>query len=77
MPDPPSKAPDRLGKGAGLPDSLTNTVLTEVKNVSSLSHTRQLRDFVAHARANGLRFDLWVRPDTQLSGPLALHRKAR
>lgn len=42
----------------------------EVKNVRSLSYTQQLRDFANYARINGLRFDLWVRPDTQLSGPL-------
>lgn len=54
-----------------IPDGLTSTVLTEVKNVGSLSYTQQLRDFAAHAGANGLRFDLWVRPTTRLSGPLA------
>jgi hypothetical protein len=56
---------------ADIPDGLTRTALSEVKNVSSLSYTQQLRDFAAHASANGLRFDLWVRPTTQLSGPLA------
>jgi hypothetical protein len=50
---------------------LTSTVLSEVKNVGSLSYTQQLRDFAAYAGQNGLRFDLWVRPTTQLSGPLA------
>jgi hypothetical protein len=38
--------------------------------VGSLSYTQQLREFAAYARANGLRFDLWVRPTTQLSAPL-------
>ena len=28
------------------------------------------RDFAAHASANRLRFDLWVRRNTELSGPL-------
>jgi RHS repeat-associated protein len=54
-----------------IPDGLTSTVLSEVKNVGSLSYTQQLRDFAAYAGQNGLRFDLWVRPTTQLSGPLA------
>ena len=45
-------------------------MLSEVKNVGSLSYTEQLRDFAAHASAKGLRFDLWVRPGTELSGPL-------
>ncbi len=50
-----------------IPDGLTNTVLSEVKNVGSLSYTQQLRDFASHASVNGLRFDLWVRPVTQMS----------
>ena len=58
---------------ARIPDGLNlkTRVLSEVKNVGSLSYTQQLRDFAAYASANGLRFDLWVRPTTQLSGPLA------
>lgn len=52
------------------PDGLTQTVLSEVKNVSKLSVTRQLRDYAQYARANKLRFDLYVRPDTKLSGEL-------
>jgi hypothetical protein len=65
------KALIRVAGRTRVPDGLTNTVLTEVKNVGSLSYTQQLRDFAAYASANGLRFDLWVRPTTQLSGPLA------
>lgn len=45
-------------------------MLTEVKNVASLSYTTQLRDFTAFSKDAGLRFDLFVRPTTQLSGPL-------
>jgi hypothetical protein len=66
----PKVAIDVAGR-TRIPDGLTSTVLSEVKNVGSLSYTQQLRDFAAHASANGLRFDLWVRPTTQLSGPLA------
>ena len=47
-------------------------MLSEVKNVKSLSYTQQLRDFAAHASSNKLDFHLWVRPTTQLSGPLGL-----
>jgi hypothetical protein len=54
------------GRGR-IPDGLTRTVLSEVKNVRHLSYTRQLRDFAAHAAANRLRFDLYVRPSTTLS----------
>jgi hypothetical protein len=53
-----------------IPDGLTGTVLSEVKNVGSLSYTQQLRDFAAFARQSGRQFDLYVRPNTQLSRPL-------
>jgi RHS repeat-associated protein len=53
-----------------VPDGLTPKVVTEIKNVKSLSLTRQLRDFLAFAGQTGRTFDLWVRPSTQLSGPL-------
>jgi hypothetical protein len=67
------KVPITVAGRARIPDGLNleTRVLSEVKNVGSLSYTQQLRDFAAHASANGLRFDLWVRPTTQLSGPLA------
>jgi hypothetical protein len=46
-------------------------VIGEVKNVGSLSYTNQLRDFSAFASENpGWTFQLYVRPTTQLSGPL-------
>ena len=61
---------DVLGR-TRIPDGLTSTVLSEVKNVGSLSFTQQLRDLSLFAQGAGLRFDLYVRPTTQLSGPLA------
>ena len=36
----------------------------------SRSYTQHFRDFAAHASANGLRFDLRVRPTTQMAGRL-------
>lgn len=48
----------------------TDTAVTEVKNVSSLSYTQQLKDSLSYAQATGRGFDLYVRPDTYLSGPL-------
>ncbi len=58
--------------GYRVPDILDipGGVIGEVKNVQSLSLTAQLRDYVAYAKANGLRFDLHVRTSTTLSGPL-------
>jgi len=50
-------------------DELGRT-LSEVKNVNRLSYTRQLRDYADYARQNGFTFELFVRPDTRLSGPL-------
>jgi RHS repeat-associated protein len=53
-----------------IPDALTESTLTEVKNVGSLSYTQQLRDFTTYSQVNGLDFRLYVRPSSQLSGPL-------
>jgi hypothetical protein len=53
-----------------IPDELNGTTLGEVKNVSSLSYTNQLRDFAAYARQEGLTFNLYVRASTSLSGSL-------
>lgn len=57
---------------ARIPDGLNETarVLSEVKNVESLSFTSQLRDFAQYAFDRGFRFDLYTRPNTHLSGPL-------
>lgn len=40
--------------------------LSEVKNVQNLSYTRQLRDYADAANNLGYRFDLYVRPGTNL-----------
>jgi uncharacterized protein RhaS with RHS repeats len=53
-----------------IPDGLTATTLSEVKNVAKLSLTNQLRDFAAFARETGRSFELYIRPNTELSGPL-------
>lgn len=52
------------------PDGMTATTLSEVKNVGHQSFTKQLRDYLDFAQDKGLRFDLYVRPNTTLSGPL-------
>ena len=52
------------------PDKLDDLILTEVKNVKSLSFTNQLKDFYLYADATGREFILYVRPTTKLSGPL-------
>lgn len=47
----------------------TNTI-SEVKNVKSLSYTQQLRDNVTIARNEGATFDLYLRSNTRVTGPL-------
>jgi RHS repeat-associated protein len=54
-----------------IPDGLTSSTLSEVKNVERLSFTGQLRDYSAFARSVGLNFDLYARSTTRFSGPLA------
>jgi hypothetical protein len=65
----PKTAIDIAGR-TRIPDGLLQDALSEVKNVNYLSYTQQLRDYAQYATQNGLRFDLYVRPTTILSGPL-------
>jgi RHS repeat-associated protein len=53
-----------------IPDGLTNTTLTEVKNVAQQSYTAQIKDYVQYSESQGLNFELHVRKDTYLSKPL-------
>ena len=53
-----------------IPDELTDTVLGEVKNVSHLNYTSQLRDFAAFANQKGLTFTLYTRGATTFSSTL-------
>lgn len=61
------------GGGYRIPDVLSHSsrVIGEVKNVSHLSYTSQIRDFVSFADEAGYTFELWVRPSTTFSGPMA------
>ena len=61
---------DNLVSGAKyrIPDGLTSTTLSEVKNYSgTLSYTAQLRDFVSYSQAHGLQMNLYT--NAKLSGP--------
>lgn len=64
------KVPISVAGRGRIPDGLTTSTLSEVKNTASLSYTRQLRDFAQYAQQTGRSFDLYVRPTTRLSGPL-------
>jgi len=61
----------QVSKGLRIvPDGIKKLVLSEVKNVGYQGFTAQLRNYLKYAEAHGLRFDLYVRPETRLSGPL-------
>jgi RHS repeat-associated protein len=64
------KVPIKIGDQTRIPDGLTRTTISEVKNVGSLSYTRQLQDYVQYARDTGRTFDLCVRRNTTLSRTL-------
>lgn len=53
-----------------IPDGITKKFVQEVKNVKSLSLTSQLKDSIQLAQNMGKRMELFIRPDTYLSGPL-------
>ncbi|MEU8895753.1 putative toxin [Nocardia sp. NPDC048505] len=57
-----TRIPDKLDPIAG--------TLTEVKNVNSLSKTKQIQDFLDYSNANGLKMELIVDTRTKLTGPL-------
>ena len=46
-------------------DGLTDDAVSEAKNVSRLSYTKQLRDYAAYAADAGLRLDIYVRSGTK------------
>ena len=51
-------------------DGLTDSAVTEVKNVQSLSLTTQIQDNIDYAAQTGRDLHIYVRPDTYLTGPL-------
>ncbi|MEO0249526.1 MAG: putative toxin [candidate division WOR-3 bacterium] len=54
-----------------IPDEVREGIsLTEVKNVKSLSFTRQLRDYYQYCQDKNLKFVLYTRKNTQLSKAL-------
>lgn len=64
------KATEVINGNARVFDGLTETTVSEVKNVASQSLTQQLRDDIYFAQDTGREFDLFVRPDTYLTQPL-------
>jgi RHS repeat-associated protein len=71
--DPAAKVriPSATGTAAyRIPDALTETTLTEVKNVARLGYSNQLQDFEAYASSTRRSFDLIVRQNTVLTQEL-------
>ena len=67
------KATVEIGGRTRILDGLNAEAVSEVKNVAYQAYTQQLRDSLAYAQQNVLRFDLYVRGGanpTTLSGPL-------
>ncbi|MGB7158060.1 MAG: RHS repeat-associated core domain-containing protein, partial [Tepidisphaeraceae bacterium] len=58
------------------PDSLTRTLLREIKNVRRQGLTAQIKDYIAIAKREGVDFELFVRSTTRLSIPLQAARAA-
>lgn len=52
------KVPVTIGGRTRIPDGLTTSRLSEVKNLGSLSYSSQLRDYVAYAQQTGRQVDL-------------------
>ena len=53
-----------------IPDGMTAKYVQEVKNVKTLSYTRQLKDSVQLAYNTGRKLQLFVRPNTYMTAPL-------
>jgi RHS repeat-associated protein/fimbrial isopeptide formation D2 family protein len=66
------KVTAEIGGRTRIFDGLNGEAVSEVKNVARQSLTQQVRDDITYAREKGLRFDLYVRPGTEVSGPLSV-----
>ena len=53
-----------------IPDEVTDTMITEVKNVKKQHLSTQLNDYIDLAKDKNLEFTLVTRVDTKLSKPL-------
>ncbi len=47
-----------------------NCIIVESKNVTKLSYTQQIRDYVTKAQEMGTQLKIYVRQDTTFSAPL-------
>ena len=56
-----------IGGRTRIADEVGEDYLKEVKNVKSISYTKQLRDYTEYANKTGLKKKLYVRPGTHVS----------
>ncbi|TCV92074.1 RHS repeat-associated protein [Luteibacter rhizovicinus] len=61
----------RMNGADRVPDGFIFDVsISEVKNVSKLSYTKQLRDYTQFAKGSGIKFNLYTPPGTTMTKPL-------
>ena len=65
--NPKAKTSIQVNGRTRIPDALTDSTLTEVKNVKYISNTSQLKDFATFAKNTGRTMDLYVRPTTKVA----------
>ena len=65
--NPNAKTSIQVNGRTRIPDALTPSTLTEVKNVKYISNTSQLRDFATFAKNTGRTMELYVRPTTKIA----------
>ena len=65
--DPKAKQQITINGRTRIPDALSNTTLSEVKNVKYIANTQQLRDLADFAKLTGRSMDLYVRPTTRIA----------
>jgi len=53
-----------------VPDRVTPTTIEEVKNVKSLTFTKQLEDMLIESQNTGKQMIIWTRPNTVIKPPL-------
>ena len=65
--DQSAKRPIEINGRTRIPDVLTETTLTEVKNVNYISNTLQLRDYANYAITTERNLELFVRLTTRIA----------
>ena len=65
--DPTAKQTIQINGRTRIPDAMSATTLTEVKNVKYISNTQQLRDYADYAKLTNRALELYVRPTTKVA----------